>query len=116
MEIVFFVVGLTLTALGGFVIFSEMKAGIAMRPITGRVVGFSTGRSKSTSGASLHTVAAYSGFDGRTYYIESSVGSSPPLHRLGDSIRVLVSPTHPENAVLECLRNKPRTRSFGRIQ
>src|SRR5215471_2552525 len=101
MEIIFLFGGLTFMTLGGLIIFSEVKARSGMQPVNGRVIGFSTGTSKNTSGVSFHSVAEYAGFDGHKYYIEGSVGSSAPLHAVGDPIKVFVSPMQPENAVLE---------------
>src|SRR6266404_3911511 len=101
MEILFLLVGLIFIAIGVVIVFSEVQARRGTQPVRARVTGFSTGRATTERIPSFHSVAQYLGPDGRTYYVEGAVGSSAPLHVVGDSVTVLVSPTQPEKAVLK---------------
>jgi hypothetical protein len=97
MEILFLLAGLIFTALGLFIIFSEARARSGAIEVSGRVIGFSTGRS---SDRSFHSVAKYLGPDGRNRYVEGSVGSSSPLNSVGDPVTVLIQPGAPEKAAI----------------
>jgi len=100
MEILFLFVGLAFLAVGVAVVVSEARARRGTVPVPGEVVGFSN--AKSAAGApSYRAVASYVGPDGRTRYVESSVGSSAPLASVGDSVTVLVRPEEPEHAALQ---------------
>jgi hypothetical protein len=101
MEIVFLLVGLILIAGGAVIIRSEVQARRGTQAIAARVIGFSTGRHNRPTAPSFHSIAEYVGLDGRTYYVEGGVGSSVPLHVVGDSVTVLVKPSEPERAVLK---------------
>ena len=43
----------------------------------------------------------YAGPDGRTYYVEGAIGSTVPLHAVGDPVVVLVNSNEPQKAVLK---------------
>ena len=100
MEIIFLIAGLALFSLGVAFIASEAKARRNTEPVRARVIGFSVGKSNSPNMASFHTVAEYIG-RGRKYYVEGSVGSSVPLHTVGQHVIVLTNPREPEKAVLK---------------
>jgi len=99
-EIAFLFVGLAFIAVGAIITFSELQARRGTQPVHAQVIGFSTGKSKNPLSPTLYSVAEYVGLDGRKYYIEGSIGSSAPLHALGDTVTVLVRPDDPVAAVL----------------
>jgi hypothetical protein len=100
-EIAFLLVGLVLAALGVAILISEVRARNGASPVSGEVVGYSTGKSRASGGIAYYPVAQYVGIDGVTRYIEGSVGSSSPLGLVGDAVTVLVHPDDPEKAVLK---------------
>jgi len=102
MEVVFLLVGLVFVAFGLLVLYSEAQARRGALEVPGEVIGFSNGQSAS-GGASYHCVAQYGGIDGRTRYVEGSVGSSSPLGSVGDAVTVLVRPDDPERATIKSL-------------
>jgi len=93
MEIIFLLVGLACMTIGFLIVFLEARGRRGMQAMDARVIGFSTGRSNNRNSQSFHSVAEYVGPDGRTYYVEGAVGSSVPLHSVGDPVTVLVKPT-----------------------
>jgi hypothetical protein len=99
MEIVFLIAGLVLITVGALIVLDEAQSRLGTAPVQALVVGFSTGKSRRSS-FSFHPVAEYVAPDGLTYYIEGSVGSSAPLHEVGDFVTVLVRPMEPDKAVL----------------
>jgi uncharacterized protein DUF3592 len=101
MEIIFLLVGLAFMGVGILIVLSEGRARRGTQPMQARVIGFSNGRSKIRTSPSFHSVAEYVGPNGRKYYVEGSVGSSVPLHTIGDTVTVLVRPTQPEAALLK---------------
>ena len=101
MEIVFLLAGLAFIAIGIAIIVVEVRARQGTTPIRARVVGFSAGKGMNPNMSSFHTVAEYVGLDGRKYYVEGSVGSSSPLHAIGDTVTVLSDPHEPERTVLK---------------
>jgi Protein of unknown function (DUF3592) len=101
MEIIFLLVGLAFMAVGILIVLSELRARGGTQPMQARVIGFSNGRSKDRTSPSFYSVAEYVGSDGRKYYVEGSVGSSVPLHTVGDPVTVLVRPTQPETALVK---------------
>jgi len=100
MEVAFLLAGLVFVAFGLLVLYSEAQARRGALEVPGEVIGFSIGQSAS-NGASYHSVAQYAGTDGRTRYVEGSVGSSSPLGSLGDAVTVLVQPDDPERATIK---------------
>ena len=100
MEIIFLIIGLALFSLGVAFIASEAKARRDTESAKARVIGFSLGKSNNPNMPSFHTVAEYIG-RGRKYYVEGSVGSSVPLHAVGQDVTVLTNPREPEKAVLK---------------
>jgi hypothetical protein len=101
MEIVFLLVGLVFVAFGIMVVASEGRQRQGASEVRGEVVGFSTGQSGASGGASFHTVAQYPGPDGQIRYVEGSVGSSAPLDAVGDGVTVLVHQDDPGSATLK---------------
>src|SRR5439155_23019002 len=89
MEIIFLLVGTIFIGVGGAICLSDVMDRRGTDPVPARVIGFSTGRSDNPNGH-FHSVAQYRGSDGRNYYIEGSIGSSVPLHNVGESVTVLV--------------------------
>jgi Protein of unknown function (DUF3592) len=100
MQIAFLYVGLFFVAVGVAIVVAETRARIGATRVPARVVGFSTGREKSSS---FYAVAAYEAPDGVRRYVEGTVGSSSPIGGVGDSVTVLVRPADPEHAVVESL-------------
>jgi len=101
MELLFLLIGLFLIALGAAAAWSEIRARLKATSVKGRVVGFSTSHRNKPQSPSFHSVAQYVGPDGRTYYIVSSLGSSAPLHRVGDDVTILVKSSNPQDAVFK---------------
>ncbi|HVQ64410.1 MAG TPA: DUF3592 domain-containing protein, partial [Terriglobia bacterium] len=101
MEIVFLLAGLAFISIGIGIIVVEVRARQGTKPIRARVVGFAAGKSTNPKMSSFHTVAEYVGHNGRKYYVEGSVGSSSPLHAIGDTVTVLSDPHRPERTVLK---------------
>src|SRR5262249_38674545 len=88
-------------AIGTVIALFEVQSRRETEPFTAKVIGFSTGRNNKPDSPSFHSVAQYVGPDGRIYYIEGPVGSSVPLHAVGDSVTVLVNPLQPDKALLK---------------
>src|SRR5262245_58200230 len=101
MEIIFLLAGLSLLGFGTAIIVSEIRSRQGVESVTGRVIGFSSGRITKPNSPSFHSVAQYVGPNGQTYYVEGAIGSSAPLHAVGDSVTVLVNPLQPEAAMLK---------------
>jgi Protein of unknown function (DUF3592) len=100
-EIIFLIAGLPLVVLGLAVIVSEAKARRDTELLKARVIGFSIGRSANPDMASYHPVAEYVAPNGQKYYIEGLVGSSVPLHQVGQAVEVFANAREPEKAVLK---------------
>jgi hypothetical protein len=101
MEIVLLLAGLVCLALGGAILYSEIRERNGTCVVTGRVIGFSTGAGMNTGAYSYYSVAQYTGPNGRNYYVEGSVGSSVPLNTVGDAVTVFVDPQQPEKAEIK---------------
>ena len=100
MEIVLLIVGLVFVACGVAAVLGEARARRGACEAAGEVVGFSTGKSASGAG-SYRLVAQFVGTDGRTRYVESSVGSSSPLGAIGDAVTILLHPEDPEQVAIK---------------
>jgi len=100
-EIIFLIVGIALFGIGFAIVASEVKARRDTHPVEARVIGFSVGKSNNPNLASVHSVAEYVGRDGEKYYVEGTVGSSVPLHAVGQTVTVLTQPNEPTRAVLK---------------
>ena len=101
MELIFLLAGLAFIAFGCAIAVSEIRARTGTQSVSGRVVGFSTGHRNKPTSPSFRSVVQYIGPDGRTYYVEGAIGTSVPLHAVGDSAIVLVNRTEPQKAVLK---------------
>ncbi len=101
MEIVLLFTGLCLTALGAAIVVSEARARFGAVVVPAKLIGFSTATSGASGDGFFHAVAQYGGLDGRTRYLESSVGSSCPLGAVGDALSVFVRPEDPEKAEIK---------------
>ena len=95
MEVVLLPFGFCCFVLGAAVIYSELRARLGRMAVLAHVVGW------SSRGSSFNSVAQYSAPNSGTYYVESSVGSSIPLHAVGDPVTVFVDPQHPEHAEIK---------------
>jgi hypothetical protein len=101
MQIVFLLAGSAFAAVGFAIIYSEIKARSGTQPTNGTVIGYSTGPKRDRVSASFYSVAEFIGLDGRKRYIESSVGSSAPLHGIGDAVTILVNAEEPHKTVFQ---------------
>ena len=101
MEVAFLIAGFALIAVGVAITVAEIRDRRGTRVVAGRVIGFSSGKSNKPNSPSFHSVAQYVAPDGRTYYVEGAIGSSEPLHAVGDSVTILVKSTEPDKAVLK---------------
>jgi hypothetical protein len=101
MEILFLLTGVAFVAVGIAVVLSEVRDRRGTSPIAGEVIGFSLGARGGSGGSSYYPVAEYVGSDGQRRFVEGSVGSSAPLHAVGDAITILVRPDQPEKAVFK---------------
>jgi hypothetical protein len=101
MELIFLLIGLVFMAVGCAIAVSEFRARIGTERVDGRVVGFSTGHRNKPTSPSFRSVVKYVGPNGRSYYVEGAIGSSVPLHTVGDSVVVLVNSEDPQKAVLK---------------
>jgi len=99
MQILFLLAGIPFVAIGTLIVLSEAKSRAGAIAVPGRIVGFS--RAPGESGESYHVVAEYAGADGQHRLIESAVGSSSPMGRVGDALQILVRPDDPENAAIK---------------
>ncbi len=86
-------------AVGALVVLAEAKARCGAVIVPGRIIGFS--RQQGDSGDSFHVVAQYQGPDGSGCLIESAVGSSTPMGRVGDALSILIRPEDPETALVK---------------
>ncbi len=86
-------------AVGALVVLAEAKARRGAVIVPGRIIGFS--RQQGESGDSFHVVVQYQGLNGSGRLIESAVGSSAPLGRVGDALSILVRPEDPESALVK---------------
>ena len=100
-EIIFLIIGMALLGVGSAIILSEVRARRGSTPVQGRVIGFSIGKSRNPNLSSYHTVAEFIAQNGGKYYIEGSVGSSVPLHKVGQTVTVLAHAREPDKAVLK---------------
>jgi len=100
-EIIFLIIGMALLGVGSAIILSEVRARRGSTPVQGRVIGFSIGKSRNQNLSSYHTVAEFIAQNGGKYYIEGSVGSSVPLHKVGQTVTVLAHAREPDKAVLK---------------
>lgn len=101
MEIVFLLAGLCFLAIGAALVVAEARTRRGAVEVAAELVGFSAGRRGASGARFFHAVARYVAPDGEVRYLESSVGSSAPLGRVGDALGVLVQPGDPEKAAIK---------------
>jgi hypothetical protein len=75
MEVIFLLAGLVLVAVSIAIAVSEIRDRKGTRIVTGRVIGFSSGKYNRPTSPSFHSVAEYVGPNGHTYYVEGAIGS-----------------------------------------
>lgn len=90
MTILFLWVGVLFAVIGFGIIYSEIASRRDTISINGRVVGFSSGRGMHNKSLSFYSVAEFVSPDGALKYVASTVGSSTPLHAVGQRVDVLV--------------------------
>lgn len=86
---------------GSFFIFSNTSRFIAGATETGgKVIALDRSRSSSSSGSSTtyRPVVEFTTATGKQIEFTSSVGSSPPSHRVGETVTVLYNPADPYSA------------------
>lgn len=86
---------------GSFFIFSSTSSFIGRAvEADGKVTELERSRSSSSSSSSTmyRPVVEFTTATGKRIEFTSSVGSSPPSHRVGESVRVLYNPANPESA------------------
>jgi hypothetical protein len=85
---------------GSFFAFADTRSFISRAAETeGRVIALD--RSRSGSGSSSTTyrpVVEFTSGTGKRIEFTSNVGSNPPSHRVGDSVKVLYNPADPDSA------------------
>jgi hypothetical protein len=84
---------------GSFFIFSNTTSFIGRAAeAEGRVIELERSRSSSRSSATYRPVVEFTTATGRRIEFTSSVGSSPPSHRVGEPVKVLYNPADPQGA------------------
>lgn len=103
MEIVFFIVGLILAAVGGFLFWDARRfASTAVRG-EGRVIGFAVKESRRKSGGGRTTYSPVVSYEhqGESYELTGRVSSSHVTREIGDRVKILISPDNPGDARLD---------------
>jgi hypothetical protein len=87
---------------GSFFAFTDTRSFISRAvEAEGQVIGLDRSRSSSGSGSSSTTyrpVVEFTSATGKRIEFTSNVGSNPPSHRVGESVRVLYDPVDPDSA------------------
>ncbi|MEO8089185.1 MAG: DUF3592 domain-containing protein [Gemmatimonadales bacterium] len=97
---VFSIIGIGMLV-ASFFVFSNTTSFIARAvEADGRVTDLERARSNSSSGSSTtyRPVVEFITATGKRIEFVSSVGSSPPSHRVGEAVKVLYNPTNPQSA------------------
>jgi hypothetical protein len=97
---VFSTVGIALLLTSFFVFFNTTSFIRRAVEADGRVTDLERSRSSSSSGSSTtyRPVVQFTTATGKQIEFVSSVGSSPPSHRVGEAVRVLYNPADPQSA------------------
>ena len=97
-SVVFSIIGVGMLV-GSVFIFSNTSGFIGRAAeADGKVTDLERSRSSSGSSTMYRPVVEFTTATGKRIEFISSVGSSPPSHRVGESVRVLYSPANPESA------------------
>lgn len=100
------------SVLGIFVLFSSFKSQQSTVQKMGQVVGFSYGPGgKIQKPVTFRTVLRFQGIDANEYYLVSSVGTSRPLHVMGEFMPILLSRTEKKRVYFK----NPAEQKWGRI-
>lgn len=101
MTIILGIVGLAFAFFGGLILLSEFQSRQGSRVVRGEVVGFAR-RSKAVDSSShfFNSVARFQNLSGQTAYVISDMGSTAPMHRVGDKVSVFVRQQDPKFAAL----------------
>jgi hypothetical protein len=99
-SVVFSVIGLGMLVGSFFVYFNTSRFIAAASEAEGKVVALDRSRSSSSSGSSTtyRPVVEFNTATGKRIEFTSSVGSSPPSHRVGEPVTVLYNPADPYSA------------------
>src|SRR5262245_45309489 len=98
MQVVLLIAGLLFLAVGVSIVVLEAPALRSGVPVRGRLAGHS--ERAGDSGAMFHAVIEFVDLAGRRRLCESAVGSNVPLGRVGDPVRVVLHPGHPDRATV----------------
>jgi hypothetical protein len=84
---------------GSFFIFSNTTSFIRRaEQAEGKVIDLERSRSSSSSSSTYRPVVEFTTATGKRIEFTSSVGSSPPSHRVGEPVTVLYNPADPQSA------------------
>ncbi len=97
-SVLFSTIGVGMLAVSVF-IFSN-TSGFISRAVEadGEVIDLDRSRSSSSSSTTYRPVVAFTTATGKRIEFTSSVGSSPPSHRVGERVKVLYQPGDPQSA------------------
>jgi hypothetical protein len=97
-SVLFSTIGLGMLAVSVF-IFSNTSSFIGRAvEADGEVIDLDRSRSSSSSSTTYRPVVAFTTATGKRVEFTSSVGSSPPSHRVGERVKVLYQPADPQSA------------------
>ncbi len=100
-SVLFSTIGLGMLAVSVF-IFSNTSSFIGRAvEADGEVIDLDRSRSSSSSSTTYRPVVAFTAATGKRVEFTSSVGSSPPSHRVGERVKVLYQPADPQSARLK---------------
>jgi hypothetical protein len=100
-SVLFSTIGLGMLAVSVF-IFSNTSSFIGRAvEADGEVIDLDRSRSSSSSSTTYRPVVAFTTATGKRVEFTSSVGSSPPSHRVGERVKVLYQPADPQSARLK---------------
>ena len=97
----FGIVGIGMLVGCGLLVISTREFLAVAKSADGTVVRLEYERSSSSSGGAYYPIVRFLLRTGETFEFRSSVGSSPPSYRRGESVRVLYDPTAPESAEID---------------
>jgi len=98
-DVLFLLAGVAFLSIAALFVFSEARVRRGAIEAPAELAGFSTGSGEKTG--FFYAVARFTGVDGQTRWLESSVGSSLPIGQAGDRVTVLLQRSDPEVAALK---------------